>query len=122
MKVFSSLLLTVALTVGLATPARADAADAEKFVSWIEKLADTVTADQNDCPKMAADINKSVDDNKAMLDAAALAHKNGQQLSGDQAKRMAAAGQKLAQAVVAKCAQDAGVKASIGRLPGRPQK
>ena len=122
MKLFSSLLLTVALTVGLATHARADGIDAEKFLSWFEKLADTVVADQNDCAKMSSDIIKSVDDNKAMIDAAQQAHKNGQQFTGDQAKRMAMAGQKIAQAVVAKCAQDANVKAAMGRLPGRPQK
>ncbi len=119
MKLFSSLLVTVVL----ATSVRADTVDAEKFLSWFEKLADTVVADQNDCPKLTADINKSVDDNKAMLQAAQQAHANGQQLTGDQVKRMAAAGQKIAQAVIGgKCGQDKGVQAAMGRLPGRPQK
>ena len=118
MKLFS-VLLTVA---ALSTAVRADSFSAESFLSWFEKLADGVVADQNDCAKMSADIIKSVDDNKALIDAAQQAHKNGQQLTGDQVKRMATAGQKIAQAVVAKCAQDQGVQAAMKRLPGRPQK
>ena len=122
MKVFSVLILTAALTLGLATPARADGAVVEKFLSWFEKLADSVVADQNDCSKMVVDINKSVDDNKALIDAAQQAHKNGAQFTGDQLKRIMTAGQRIAQAVVAKCAQDKQVQAAMGRLPRGPQK
>jgi hypothetical protein len=118
MKLFS-VLLTVA---ALSTVARADSFNVESFLSWFDKLANTVVADQNDCAKMSTDITKSVDDNKALIDAAQQAHKNGQQFTQDQLKRVMADGQKIAQAVVAKCAQDQGVQAAMKRLPGRPQK
>jgi hypothetical protein len=118
MKLFSALLVTAAL----ATPVRADTFNVEAFLSWFDKLADNAVADQNDCAKMAADINKSVNDNQALIQAAQQAHKNGQQFTQDQLKRVMTDGQKIAQAVVAKCAQDQGVGAAIKRLPGRPQK
>ncbi|HEY1815768.1 MAG TPA: hypothetical protein VGG74_25640 [Kofleriaceae bacterium] len=118
MKLFSALLVTAAL----ATPVRADTFNIETFLSWFDKLADNAVADQNDCAKMAADINKSVNDNQALIQAAQQAHKNGQQFTQAQLKRVMTDGQKIAQAMVAKCAQDQGVQAAIKRLPGRPQK
>ena len=51
--------------------ARADAAaDIDKFNKWFDGFADLAVADQNNCPKMGKDLNKSLDDNKAIVDAA----------------------------------------------------
>jgi len=112
------LLAGLVLTAAIASPVHADAVDAEKFLGWFETLANNVVADQDSCPKMATDINKSVDDNKDLVAAAQKAHAAGQQFTQAQMQRMMAAGTKIAQAVVAKCAQDKGVKAAITRLPG----
>jgi hypothetical protein len=114
MKLFSSLLLTCAL----ATSASADTFSADSFLGWFDKLADTAVADQNDCSKMSVDMNKSVDDNKAMLDAAQKAHAGGQTFTQAQTQRMMAAGKKIAGAVIVKCKDDAAVHAAIARLPG----
>ena len=99
--------------------ARADSLKAEDFIAWMEKLADTTVADQNDCSKMAHDVNKSVDDNKALIQAAQEAHAKGEKLSGDQLNRMIAAGKKMGQAIAAKCAQDKSVHAALARLPSQ---
>jgi hypothetical protein len=114
MKLFSSLLLTCAL----ATSAHADTIDVDKFLGWFDTLADTAVADQNDCGKLATDMNKSIDDNKAMIDAAQKAHAAGQTLTQAQTQRLMAAGKKIAGAVIVKCKDDAGVHGAIARLPG----
>jgi hypothetical protein len=118
MKLVSALLLTAAL----AAPARADAVDFDKFLAWFDGLANTVVADQNDCTKLATDVNKSIDDNKATVDAAQKAHEQGKQLNPDQRNRLMAVGKKIGQAVAVKCAQDKGVQAAIERLPGPHRK
>jgi hypothetical protein len=112
MKLFSALLVTVALTTS------AFAADFDTFMKWFNGLADQVVADQNDCVKMANDINASVAANKAMIDKAKANIQAGQKLTQDQMQRVMQAGQRLAQAIAAKCAQDKNVQAAVMNLPG----
>ena len=113
------LLSTVCLTLALATTAHADTFDTSKFLAWFDTLANTVVADQNDCPKMATDINKSIDDNKAMLDQAQAAHAAGQQLPPADVQRMRDSVKKMSTAIAVKCGHDDGVQAAIKRMPGR---
>ena len=121
MKLFAALLVT--LTLSLPTVARADdAADLERFVSWFEKLADQVTADKTDCTKVATDINTSIDSNKDLMDKAKAARAAGKQMPKPQMDRMIAAGQKMGQALGAKCGNDKGVQAAVQRLPGPKHK
>jgi uncharacterized protein (DUF1501 family) len=116
MKLFSSLLVTLALSTSAF--AQVNAADFDTFMKWFNGLADQVVADQNDCVKMANDINASVAANKAMIDKAKANIQAGQKLTQDQMQRVMQAGQRLAQAIAAKCAQDKNVQAAVMNLPG----
>lgn len=118
MKLFSGLLLVTMLASSTVAHAD-DAADAERFVSWFEKLTDQVVADQTNCPKVAADINTSVDANKDLMDTAKKAVAAGKHMSKPQMDRFMAAGQKMGQALAAKCGNDKDVQAAIGRLPNK---
>jgi hypothetical protein len=120
MKLLSSLVL-VAACVGVAhadTPASYDGA---KFIAWFDKLTDQVVADQNDCPKMAADINKAIDDNKAMMDDVQKAITAGRKPSDEQEKHLQASAQRLVAAQHVKCGQDKAVAAAFERFPHRKQ-
>ncbi len=94
-----------------------------KFLAFFDKLADTVVADKADCSKMATDVNKQIDDNKALLDDAKAAQASGKQLPPDARNHMMATGKRMASAMMEKC-NDAGVKAAFDRLPkhGPPAK
>jgi hypothetical protein len=117
MKLFSGLLVTLALSTSAFADATVSSADGEKFITWFSSLADTAVADQNDCVKMAGDINASVAANKDLIDKANAAMKAGQRLSQDQLQRVMQIAQKFAQAVVAKCAQDKNVQAAMQTIP-----
>jgi hypothetical protein len=111
MKLFSALLVTVALT----TSAFAD--DFDKFLAWFSGLTDQVVADQNDCNKLAGDINTSVAANKDIVDHAKTAAQSGQKMTPDQQQKVMPLIQKFAGAVAAKCAQDKSVQAAMKNLP-----
>jgi hypothetical protein len=116
MKLLTGLLVTVALT----TSAFADApsaADFETFMTWFNGLADKVVTDQNDCVKMANDINDSVAANKAMIDKVKAGIQAGQKLTQEQAQRLVQTGQRFGTAVAAKCAQDKSVQGAMKNLP-----
>jgi hypothetical protein len=103
--------------------ARADAAaDVDKFNVWFDGFADLAVADQNNCPKMGTDLNKSLDDNKAIVDAARKAMDSGEDIPGDAAQHMIETNKRLSAAVKAKCSQEAGVVHAMTRLPGRNKK
>jgi hypothetical protein len=114
----------VAAVLVLATSiARADsAADVDKFLVGLDSFADLAVADQNACPKMGIDLNKSIDDNKPILDAAKRAMASGDDIPGDAAQHMTDTNKRLSAAVRAKCSADAGVTHAISRLPGRNAK
>jgi hypothetical protein len=117
MKLLSSLVL-VAACVGVA---HADSYDGAKFIAWFDKLTDQVVADQNDCPKMAADINKAIDDNKPMMDDVQKAITAGRKPSDEQEKHLQASAQRLVAAQHVKCGQDKAVAAAFERFPHRKQ-
>ena len=119
MKLFAALLVTLSLT----SVVRADdAADGERFVVWFEKLADQITVDKADCPKVATDINSAVDSSKELMDKAEAAMKAGKHLAKPQLDRVIAAGQKIGNALAAKCGNDKGVQAAVQRVPGPKHK
>ena len=115
-------LLACAVALVASSSAFADTvtkADGDKFIAFFDKLADTVTADKNDCAKMASDVNASIDANKALLDSVKEAMKSGKQMPDDMRKQVMAAGKRIAEAESVKCGNDKGVQAAIGRLPSR---
>ena len=97
--------------------AQPSAADFDTFMKWFNGLADQVVADQNDCTKMANDINASVAANKDMIDRVKSNIQAGQKLTQDQGQRVMQTAQRFAQAVAAKCAQDKNVQAAMKTLP-----
>jgi hypothetical protein len=113
------LLAGLVITAALASPARADKGDVEKFLTWFDGFASTAVADQQNCPKMGTDLNKSIDDNKPLLDAIAKAMQNGDEVPDGTQQRMADTGKKVANAVAVKCSKDENVQGAIHRLPGR---
>jgi hypothetical protein len=114
--------LAIAFVLALGGIARADsAADVDKFLRWFDGFADLATADQNACPKMGTDLNKSIDDNKPILDGAKRAMDSGDEIPGDAAQHMVDTGKRLA-AAVQKCKSDSGVTHALTRLPGRNNK
>jgi hypothetical protein len=118
MKLLASLAITAALAA-FAGKAHADAATVEKFLAWFDGFASTAVADQQNCPKMGTDLNKSIDDNKALLDTIAKAMQNGDEVPDGTQQHMADTGKKVANAVAVKCSKDENVQGAIHRLPGR---
>ena len=103
--------------------ARADAtADVDAFLKWFDGFAELAVSDQNNCPRMGTDLNKSIDDNKALLAAASRAMASGDEIPGDAAQHMIDTNKKLSDAVKVKCSADAGVVHAMVRLPGRNRK
>ncbi len=98
--------------------------DISKFLAFFDKVADTVVADKDDCAKMAKDVNKLIDDNQAVLEAAKKAQASGKQLPPDVRSHMMETGKRMSAAMMEKCSNDAGVKAAFDRLPkhGPPAK
>lgn len=122
MKLFGSLLITAVL---VGTSAYADApakADVDKFLTWFDSFAQIAVDNQNDCPKMAAGLNKSIDDNQALLTKAKAAMDSGMELPDDARQHMQDTAMKLAGAVATKCKTDQAVMATFKRLPGRSPK
>ena len=91
--------------------------DADKFLAFFDKLADTVVADKADCSKMATDLNAQIDANKDLLAKAKQAQDSGAQLPDDAKKRMMATAQRMMGAMMEKCSKDKGVEAAFQRLP-----
>jgi hypothetical protein len=87
------------------------------FLAFFDKVADAAVADKDDCATMAKDINKLIDDNKAVLDAAKKAQASGKALPADARNHMMATGKRMAAAVAEKCKDDKGVTAAMARLP-----
>jgi hypothetical protein len=91
--------------------------DVAKFVAFFDKIADTVVADKTDCAKMATDVNKLIDDNAAVLEAAKRAQESGKQLSTEARNHMMATSKRMTSAMMEKCHDDQAVNAAFARLP-----
>ena len=91
-------------------------ADVKAFLAFFDKLTDIAVADKDDCKKMAADLNKHIDDNKALLDKAAEAQAKNQKLPDSAKEHMMKNVQRLMGAMQ-KCGADPGVQAALNRMP-----
>lgn len=120
MKKIQLFVATLALAAtSFVTTARADKtvseADAHKFLVWFDGFVDQAVADKASCPKMATDMNASIDSNKALLDKARAAAARGEKLPKDAAEHMQEAGRRMVPAFMA-CGKDEKVKAAMQRL------
>lgn len=98
-------------------------ADVQQFVAFFDKLVDIAVLDKDDCKKMAGDLNKHIDDNKALLEKAKEAQAKGQKLPDSVKDHMMQNVQKLMGAMQ-KCGADKDVQAALNRMPrsGPPAK
>jgi Skp family chaperone for outer membrane proteins len=115
-------LLVSAVSLSAFAEEKSDMQKAEEQVVLFEKLVDVVTVDKGNCPKMAADVNKYVADNKARiaeLDAWAkkLPEEQKKKLE-DKYKARMESGMKKMQAAVNTCASDKGVQGAFAKLKG----
>ena len=104
---------------------KADAApaDVQQFVVFFDKLVDITVLDKDDCKKMAGDLNKHIDDNKALLEKAKEAQSKGQKLPDSVKDHMMKNVQRMMGAMQ-KCGADKDVQAALQRMPknGGPPK
>ena len=120
MKKFLTLCTALALTARVAhadTTAPSDAV--KKFLAFFDKIVDTVVADQDDCPKMAKDVNALIDANKDVLEAAKKAKAEGKKLPDDARQHMMDASKKMMPGMQ-KCGKDKDVSAAFQRLDMGP--
>jgi ElaB/YqjD/DUF883 family membrane-anchored ribosome-binding protein len=89
--------------------------DADKFMAFFDKFIDTIVADKDSCPKMAADINKLIDANSDLLKKANEAQKAGKKLPKASEDHMKESSKKIGDAMN-KCAGDKGVQAALERM------
>lgn len=130
MKLMRMVCIAGALALGVSTASAdkvappAENPDVAAFVKFFDNLADTVVADKADCAKMATDVNKQIDDNKALLEKAKQAQAAGKQLPPDVRNHMMETGKRMAGAMMEKCSNDKAVNAAFARLPkhGPPAK
>ncbi|MBL9013546.1 MAG: hypothetical protein JNL83_05200 [Myxococcales bacterium] len=145
MKLFAALVLTTGLTGAVladtpapkkeAPPAKKEAPPAKKeappakdaktdasptdvklFLAFFDKLVDIAVADKDDCKKMAGDLDRHIDANKALLEKAAEAQSKGQKLPDSAREHMMKNVQRLMGAMQ-KCGADADVQAALNRMP-----
>lgn len=102
-----------------APKAEAAPADVQQFVAFFDKLVDIAVADKDDCKKMSGDLNKHIDDNKALLDKAAEAQSKGQKLP-DSVKSHMMDKTKVLMGAMQKCGADKDVQAALSRM-GKPK-
>jgi hypothetical protein len=132
MKLMRTACIVGALALGVSTasadkvapPAEPTAEDLKAFLKFFDGLANIVVADKADCTKMAADVNKDIDDNKAMLEKAKGWQSSGKQMPADVKQHVMETAKKMTGAMMEKCSNDKGVQAAFERLPkhGPPAK
>ncbi len=122
MKLFRTVFIALALTAGIAAadaPKKdaptASSEDVKKFLTFFDKLVDTVVADKDNCPKMAKDVNSLIDANKAVLEMAKKAKEQGKQLPDDAKQHMMESAKRMMPAMQ-KCGEDKDVNAAFQRL------
>jgi len=133
MKLLQTLSLSLALAASVTTafaddakkPAPADKAppkaDVDKYLAFFDKLVDTIVADKDDCKKVAADVNKMLDDNTALLKMAADAQAAGMKLPKEAVDHMVE-GSKRMMPTMQKCGKDADVNKAFQRMSMKPKK
>ena len=94
-------------------------ADGDKFLAFFDKLANTVVADKDDCPKMGNDMTSLIDANKEILAKVDEARKSGKPMPPEIRDHVMATSRKMAPAIE-KCKTDKNVAAAMQKLPHGP--
>lgn len=120
-----SLLLACAAVTGLAGAAMADTpmpaeqemppADAEKWISFFDKLVTTVVDSSGACDKMATNVTAVIDANKDAIAVARTAKQQGKKLPASAQARMVD-GVKRMMPGMQKCGQDQKVRSAFAKL------
>lgn len=116
MKKLQSFSIVIVLAL-VARVAHADDVDVKKYVAFLDKLAETVAADQDNCPKMGTDLNALIDANKDVLEAAHKARAEHKTLPADAQKHLQETMRKIGPGMQ-KCHTDKSVSAALARLKG----
>ena len=96
-------------------------ADMEKYVVLFEKFADMVVADKDNCPRMAADMNRFMDANAETIKKAAQAGTGNEKPPKDMQDRIEAAGRRMMDSLMT-CKNDKAVEAAMQRMHPRHAK
>lgn len=118
-----SFLVACATVAGLAGVAVADtpsphempAADAEKWMTFFDKLVTTVVESAGACDKMASKVNAIVEANRDAIAIARTARQEGQKLPADKQARMIEGVKKMVPGMQ-RCGQDQKVRAAFAKL------
>jgi hypothetical protein len=94
-------------------------ADAKQWLTFFDKLVDTVVAAHGDCDKMAKDLEALDDANKEVLAKAQKASAESKQLPKSAEEHMGKSVEKMLPAL-GKCGQNPKVQAAMRRTGGRP--
>jgi hypothetical protein len=124
MKLMRMVCVAGALALGASTafadkpaPPPAMDPDIQAFLKFFDSVADEVIADKADCAKMAVDVNKTIDSNKAVLDKAKAAQASGKRLPPEARNHMMETAKRMGAAMMEKCDKDTAVQAAFKRLP-----
>jgi tRNA U34 5-carboxymethylaminomethyl modifying GTPase MnmE/TrmE len=91
-------------------------ADAQRYLSFFEKLVAIVVANQNDCARMAAAIDAHVEANQALVKEVAEAKNRQKELPPAVKAKIQQKVKDELQPALQKCVQDKAVKAALERL------
>jgi hypothetical protein len=91
-------------------------ADVDRWVAFFDKFVGTIDADQNDCDKMAKDLDAHLDANQALLMKAKAASAAGKKLPPSAQQHMMATMQKMGPGVQ-KCGSNEKVGAVLRKIP-----
>ncbi len=116
------IILAVMLASGVAT-AQGDAPPAQtmtasevtKWITFFDKLVDTVVKDQTTCDKMAVDVNAVVDANKDAIAVAKAAKAQGRKLPPDAQQKMVDGVKKMIPGMQ-NCGQNEKVRGAFAKL------
>ena len=115
------ILLAIAMTDGVAqaqdnAPQQQMKPDeVSKWITFFDKLVDTVVADQTMCDKMAVDVNAVVDANKDAINVAKAAKAQGRKLPPDAQQKMVEGVKKMIPGMQ-NCGQNEKVRGAFAKL------
>lgn len=115
-------ILVAIMLVSSAAFAQGDAAqetmkpgEVTKWLTFFDKLVDTVVKDQTMCDKMAVDVNAVVDANKDAIDVAKAAKAQGRKLPADAQQKMVDGVKKMIPGMQ-NCGQNEKVRGAFAKL------